>query len=88
MTKIDDSILRAFPSVNSTCPHFSDRANCMCEWGMSLRDWLAGMALQSVPKMPQIEFEMGTDELAWNANWAYRQADAVLREKAKEKTNE
>ncbi len=50
-------------------------------FGMSLRDWFAGMALQSI-----IHFEAhGYTASKHAARWAYDYADAMLAEAAKEK---
>jgi hypothetical protein len=46
--------------------------------GMSLRDWFAGMAIVSIPLVPN---QPKSVEQA--AEWAYQQADAMLAERSK-----
>ena len=68
----------------SAFPHSSQpldrQGNPICEnhseWGMSLRDWFAGMALQGI---------FASDRLAWDqedwsmtAAFAYQSADAMI----------
>jgi hypothetical protein len=48
--------------------------------GISLRDYFAGKALQSMLTTPQ-QFGEGTPEIA--ARWSYKFADAMLKERDK-----
>lgn len=76
----------AFPS-----PEIRDANDCgvmAAEYGMSLRDWLAGQALAgdiascgnesiTVPKGASVEDALQADAQR-RAAWCYRQADAML----------
>lgn len=55
------------------------------ELGMSLRDYFAAAALQSLRPVP-VEPELGESVrgmMEWNAKWAYTYADAMLRARIK-----
>lgn len=69
---------QAFPFVTD-----DDKAEHLTvEWGMSLRDWFAGMALQGLLAMCAGEnVNPGTAEKA--AEVAYEHADAMLNERNK-----
>ena len=51
--------------------------------GMSLRDWFAGQVIQGVLRPASTAFRLDWHELA---GWAYGLADALLAERAKERT--
>lgn len=52
------------------------------EFGMSLRDWFAGMAMQGILSGTSGNIELWVDEIAKvTAAQAYRRADAMIAEK-------
>ncbi len=57
--------------------------------GMSLRDWFAGMALQGLLNCPldKISYH-ATDNPFLAAEWAYQYADAMMKERVKERADE
>lgn len=52
-------------------------------FGMSLRDWMAGMALQGLVASDQQILD--GDRAQFHARWAYYYADAMLSERKKVK---
>jgi hypothetical protein len=63
--------------------HLPDSSECY--YGMSLRDWFAGMALCGIsahPEGPTKSFH-GQSTTDAHAYWAYNVADAMLRTRAK-----
>ena len=47
----------------------------ICEFGMSLRDYFAGQALAAMLSIEDVHHKAGESEIA---QWAYKQADAML----------
>lgn len=76
MTDKNDGGL-AFPALIPHNSQFHYPAN-----GMTLRDWFAGQALASIGTwMPTVDLSarlVDASVLAMRAEWAYRQADAML----------
>jgi hypothetical protein len=69
------------PAFPSTHPHGREE-------GMSLRDWFAGMAMQSIilswQNVPTSDVPSEIELLRSTAEDAYRFADAMLKERSKE----
>jgi len=69
---IKDGELPAYPFASDICGHHG---------GMTLRDYFAAMAMQAAATN-----SVGAASLTFaeRANWAYRQADAMLVERSKQ----
>lgn len=75
----------AFPQGRKWVDH-NGRTGRDIEGGMTLRDWFAGQALVSMGTWmpPSATGKLNADEaLRQRADWAYRQADAMMAEKEK-----
>lgn len=65
---------QAFPMPGHECEL---RGFIPCEYGMTLRDWFAGMALQGSLASNHEGYEFSSIDAG--AKWAYEQADAMLK---------
>jgi hypothetical protein len=75
---------QAFPTGHCS----NEACDCATEWGMSLRDWFAGMAIMG-KAFHGLEHEpMTQEEKEWYSQitaTAYKLSDAMLKKREKEK---
>lgn len=62
-------------------PYRDTRADA--KFGMSLRDWFAGMALQAFIAAPGPDGDAARNSYDRAAEWAYEQADAMIAARSK-----
>lgn len=71
----------AFPQLISLIPNMRNGFEAHTETGISLRDYFAAKAMQSIVSSPR--WNEGEPNNAVTANWAYAMADAMLAEREK-----